>query len=180
MKLDRILSSSLLAGLAVAALPALASATAVPGANVEKSLQAAKITLAQAIATVEKQTSGKITHAAFEEESGKDGYVVTAYTAGKMQTMWVDPQSGAATVVARPSPDEAAVATQDQADLPALNSGKATLSQAVALAEQHDGGYAYDASLQKHNGLIAIDVDVLKNGKLSTVWVDPAAGKIES
>lgn len=180
MRLDRILMASLTVGLAVVTLPALASAAATPGPNAEKALQAAKITLAQAIATVEKQTSGKITHAVFEDQSGKDGYVVTAYTAGKMETLWVDPQSGAATVVAQPSPDEAAVATQDQADMPALNSGKATLSQAVAMAEQHDGGRAYDASLQKHNGLIAINVDVLKDGKLSSVWVDPSAGKIES
>ena len=180
MRMNRIVLWSLLAGAPVVALPAIASAAMPPGPDVQKALESAKVTLAQAITTVEKQTGGKSTHAMFGEEAGKSGYTVIAYSGAKMQAMWVDPLSGAASVIAKPTPDETSIETADKAEEPTLIGAKATLSQAVALAERHDGGRAFDAALARHNNMVAISVDVLKDGKLSTVWIDPAAGKIES
>jgi uncharacterized membrane protein YkoI len=178
---QRMLLRSLLVGVAVAALPALASAAMMPGKDVQTNFQAAKVALAQAIATVEKQTGGKITNATFETQGGKFGYVVTAYAGGKMTALWVDPQSGTATSIAKPSADETAIETQDKADVTTLDTAKANLSQAVALAEEKAGGKAMDAQLKQHDMKTAISIDVLtKDGKMSTLWVDPMAGKLES
>ena len=178
MKLSRTLAPWA-AATALLALPALAgAATMMPGKDAQAAFQAAKITLAQAIATVEKQTGGKTTNAAFESMNGKNGYAVTVFANGAIQAMWVDPQSGAASNIDKPDSTEASIEALDKTEATTLTSAKASLPQAVSMAEQKAGGRAFDAGLQKHNAVVQIGVDVLKGGKLSTYWVDPAVGKL--
>lgn len=176
----RLLTPSALAGAALFALPAFALAATTMPANVPANFQSAKISLSQAISTVESQTGGKVTNAVFENHNAKPGYVVTTYANGKMEAMWVDPQSGVATKIAKPSTNEAALETRDQADVSTLNTAKASLPQAISMAEQKEGGKAFEAGLRNHNNAVAYNVDVEKNGKVSNYWVDPATAKLES
>lgn len=179
MNWQRTLSGSVIGGVAMIALPALAGAAMMPSKDAQTSFQSAKVTLSQAIATVQKKTGGKITNAAFEAQGSKPGYVVTAFADGKFTAMWVDPATGMATDITKPSSTEAAIETQDKADASTLNGAKTDLAQAVSMAEQKAGGKAMDAGLQKHDMKVAISVDVLRDGKMSTYWVDPEAGKLE-
>lgn len=174
--MHRILTPCL-AATALAALPAIASA-AMPGKDVQSAFQSAKITLAQAVATVEKATGGKTTNAGFQSLDGKDGYQVTVFANGAMQAMWVDPATGAATKIAKPDSAESMTETQDKAEAATLDKAKATIPQAITMAEQKAGGHAFDAGLQKHASAVQISVDVLKDGKMTTLWVDPVAGKL--
>ena len=180
MKWQHTIAASLFAGAAFVAFPILANAAAAPAANVQKAFKSAKVSLAEAIANVQKETSGTITHAVFEMQSGKPGYDILVYTGGKMQEMWVDPATGKASKVTKPSAADKTIETQDHADMSSLMGAKATLYQAVGLAEKHAGGKALEAALAKHNTAVAISVDVLKDGKLATLWVNPKAGTLES
>ena len=179
MKLQHTLTQSVLGAVAFAALPALAFAAMTPDKTAQSNFESAKVTLEQAINTVQTQTGGKVTNAAFQSQNSKPGYLVTAYVNGSMKAMWVDPESGNATPIAKPSASEATVETQDKADASSLNSAKTTLAEAVSMAQQKAGGKAFDAGLQKHDQKLAISVDVLKNGTMSTYWVDPTEGKLE-
>jgi uncharacterized membrane protein YkoI len=179
MKSYRTLAQSLVVGAAFAALPALAFAAMTPDKTVQSNFDSAKVSLEQAINTVQTQIGGKVTNAAFQSQDSKPGYVVTAYVDGTMKAMWVDPQTGIASAIAKPSTSEATVETQDKADASSLNSAKTTLAEAVSMAQQKAGGKAFDAGLQKHDQKLAISVDVLKDGAMSTYWVDPTEGKLE-
>ncbi len=59
-----------------------------------------------------------------------------------------------------------------------LAQAKVTLVQAVAAAEQHAGGRATKAELERHKGKLAFEVEVVKGAAVSNVMVDAADGKV--
>lgn len=61
-----------------------------------------------------------------------------------------------------------------------LAQAKITLAQAVASAEQHTGGRATKAELERHKGTTAFEVEVVKGNAVSNVMVDAADGKVLS
>lgn len=96
------------AGLAAAGIgTAVAQNNATPAAQTEQTdamelaaLDAAKISLPEAIAAAEKNGAGKAVDAGFENEDGKAGYEVEVLGANGSQTLFVDAQTGAVTQVA--------------------------------------------------------------------------------
>lgn len=172
------LPAALVAALAFGTVPALAATTSQATTPDVAGFQHAKVTLDQAIAAAEKESGGKAASANFEMMNGKDGYVVSVLAQGKMQELWVDPQSGKATPETKISKTERNQEALDKADLDQMRGAKTTLQQAISMAEQHSNGKAIDAGIEKRNSKLTYDVRVVRDGKLSTVWVDPASGQI--
>jgi uncharacterized membrane protein YkoI len=172
------LPATLVAGLVFGAVPALAAATTHESKAELSAFEHGKITLAQAIASAEKLSNGKVTNASFERMNGKSGYAVIVFANNKMQDYWVDSQSGQASPVTRISTREANIQSLDKVEWPTIQSAKTTLPQAVTMAEQHSGGKAMDVGLEKRGTAVAYDVEVLKDGKLNTYWIDPVSGQI--
>ncbi|QIK38703.1 PepSY domain-containing protein [Caldichromatium japonicum] len=63
-------------------------------------------------------------------------------------------------------------------DALAIEAAKIGLTQAVTAAEQHVGGKASRAELEKHKGQWVFDVEVVTGKKVMDVKVDPANGKV--
>jgi uncharacterized membrane protein YkoI len=59
-----------------------------------------------------------------------------------------------------------------------LARAKITLAQAVAAAEQHAGGQATKAELERHKGKMAFEVEVVKGRAVSNVLIDATDGKV--
>jgi uncharacterized membrane protein YkoI len=60
----------------------------------------------------------------------------------------------------------------------AIGSAKISLTQAVAAAEQYVGGKASRAEYERHEGQWLFDVEVVRDGTVMDVRVDPASGKV--
>jgi uncharacterized membrane protein YkoI len=174
----RVLPASLVAALALAVGPAMAATTAAMEKAELTDFQHAKITLAQAIAAAAKESAGEPTNAAFQTKGGKSGYVVTVIAAGKMQSIWVDGQSGKAEPMSKLSTADVNTQSLDKIEAPSVKGAKTTLAEAIAMAEQHAGGRAIEAGLGKHDNMVGYDISLLRNGKRANVWVDPASGKL--
>ena len=172
--------AALAAALAFCTVPALAATAAQANRPDVADFQHAKISLEEAVAAAEKQSGGRVTDASYQEMNGKSGYAVTALAAGKMRELWVDPQSGQVTPRPTTSTAEANQQALDKAEFSDLHGAKTTLSQAIAMAEQHGSGKAIGAGIEKRNDKIGYNVQLLRDGKLSTVWVDPVSGQIAS
>lgn len=59
-----------------------------------------------------------------------------------------------------------------------LAQAKITLAQAVAAAEQHAGGQATKAELERRQGRMAFEVEVVKGRAVSNVVVDATDGRV--
>lgn len=59
-----------------------------------------------------------------------------------------------------------------------LAQAQITLAQAITAAEQHAGGQAAKAELERHKGRMAFEVEVVKGGAVSNVVVDATDGKV--
>lgn len=88
------LSMSIAAATLLAALSAGPFARAEEEAVDAKALNAAKVTLAQAIANAEQKSGGKAFDAKITSEGGAALYVVEVFGADKIQKVEVDTQSG--------------------------------------------------------------------------------------
>jgi uncharacterized membrane protein YkoI len=172
------LPASLVAALALAVGPAMAATTAAMEKAEMSDFQHAKITLGEAIAAAAKESAGEPTNASFKTMNGKSGYLVTVLAAGKMQSLWVDGNSGKAAPVSKLSTADVNLQSLDKIEAPSVKGAKTSLTEAIALAEKHDGGKAIEAGLGKRNNEVGYDISLLRDGKRSNVWVDPASGKI--
>ena len=174
------LPAVLAAALAFGTVPALAATTNETTKPDVTDFQRAKITLDQAIAAAQKESGGNAIDANFLKMNGKTGYAVSVLADNQIKGLWVDPQSGQATPETRLTTAELNQQSLDKADLSGVHNEKATLAQAIAMAEQHSGGKAIDAGVAMHNDSVAYNVQTVLNGKLSTTWVNPATGQIIS
>jgi uncharacterized membrane protein YkoI len=172
------LPAALAAALTFGAVPASAAAPNQAGAPDLVGLQQAKISLDQAISAVESQSGGNATRATFRTMNGQSGYVVSVFAANGTKEYLVDPQSGAVRPQATTSTMQTSEEAMDKADLSALRGAKSTLPQAVSMAEQQNGGKAIAAQIEKRNNKVAYNIQIVQNGQLSSVWVDPMRGQI--
>jgi len=67
---------------------------------------------------------------------------------------------------------------QDQSDAATMAAAKVSLSQAIATAEQHAKGKAFDAGVDNQNGKARISVEVAGSQGVQTVLIDPATGAV--
>jgi len=59
-------------------------------------------------------------------------------------------------------------------------SARISLTQAIAAAEQHTGGKASRAEIERHDGKWLYEVEVVSGGKTAEVAVDATDGKVIS
>lgn len=187
----RMMALVLGAGIALAAIPALAAGTSADqenpatGAKIEspaaiQAFNAAKMSLPQAIAAIQKQSRGKVLDVSFENKSGTPMYKATVW-ANNAEEMWtVDANTGKVTNSTEAPMPQAKLDQEDQTEVHGIDSAKIDLSQAVRTAEQKSGGKAIDAGIEAHNGMTSYEVQTLKNGTMQAFTVNPQNGMAQA
>ncbi len=180
------LPAALAATLAFGSLPATAAMQPQESPADLGAFRTAKVSLEQAVKTVQAQTGGTVISAIFHttpvvgpkptysaaDVTGRvEGYLVTFVTAGTMNVCYVDPQTGSAFQVTTAGTADDSLQVNDRPDY---------LSQAIALAEQRTGGHAIDAMPERHDGTLGYRVDVVRNDTITNEWVDPGSGHVAS
>lgn len=159
-----------------------APAFAAPGPGYESAeiagVQAAHVTPDAAIQTAENAAHGRAVSFGLEKTAAVNAYEVTVAANGRLQTVQVNPQTGAVIGMVPARPDSLA-----QDGLPANEIGRAvqapvTLMQAVQNAENQLHGPALEAGYTVRQGQFGIDVDIVRNGRAETVSVDPTSGQV--
>ena len=172
------LPAVLVAALAFGAAPALAAASGQAATPDIAGFSKAKITLDQAIAAAQKQVAGKATSADFVRMDGKTGYIVGVLADNQTKDVWVNPQSGEAALVSTPNTSELNILPLNKTEMADAQNATTSLQQAVSMADRHSGGKAVAADIQDHGKMAAYNVQTLRDGKLSTIWVNPINGHV--
>ncbi|WP_225410487.1 PepSY domain-containing protein [Stigmatella hybrida] len=67
---------------------------------------------------------------------------------------------------------------KDADEIKMLAQTKITLQQAIELAQQHQGGQAFEASIDDDSFTPVYEVSVVKDNRVYEVWVDGVEGKV--
>ncbi|MFQ5673133.1 MAG: PepSY domain-containing protein [Nitrospinales bacterium] len=73
-----------------------------------------------------------------------------------------------------------AFASDASKDAKALGEASLGIQAAIAIAENHVGGKAYEAELETEGGKIFYEVEVVRNGEEFELVIDPTTGKVLS
>jgi uncharacterized membrane protein YkoI len=134
----------------------------------------ASLSLNDAVAAAEKQTGGKAIDAAFNAKGGKLSYEIKTFANDSITEVNVDAQSGAvSTGKVKPV---ASLDKEDKAEIAAFQQSQVSLQQAALAAERQAGGKAMDVGLESEKGQVSYEAQVLKDGAIKKVMVDPANG----
>jgi uncharacterized membrane protein YkoI len=137
----------------------------------------AKLSLAEAITAAEKHTQGKAMDAAFADYNGAPAYEVKTFQNGAVWDGIIDAMSGEM-IGEGETTAESDLDREDKAELAAFKTAKQTLLQALKVAEEHAGGKAIDGGLDEVDGKVVYEVEIVKNGKVEAVDVNPETGQI--
>jgi len=151
-------------------------APAAPGerANVES----ARLTVTDIVALAEKlQAGANVLDVSFEPKDGKPAYAVRTYANGKVRDAVIDATSGAV-IDPGTDVDESALDAEDKAELAALKGAKIALRQAIASAEQANGGRALNAGLEQVKGRAVWEILIQNTTQSQQIHIDPITGKI--
>jgi len=129
------------------------------------------ISLIQAIAVAKRHVQGRAIHAYFKASAGHGLFEVEIASDGALTDVGVDDKSDK--VVATTSAGKADALS---ADVQSIMKAPVTLESAAAQGDAL-GDWAVDAGIQDSGGKPAYRVDVLRDGKLSAIAVDPQTGK---
>lgn len=185
---------ALAATLAIGALPAVAA----PQRESQADLTAfshAKVSLAEAVRTVQMDTGGIVTSAWFHTtpvvgpkppygpaavDGQVDGYLLSYIAGGSMNVSYVNPQTGHTFQTATTGTAGYNPAGIGEAEYLGLMHTAPDLPQAIKMAQQRAGGQAIDAVLMRQDGKLGYRVGVVHDGTISHEWVDPASGRVAS
>jgi uncharacterized membrane protein YkoI len=177
------LSGSLMAvALCIVASIAFAQKATEPDLPVtDKAIKAfanAPIALREAIEIAEKRLQGsKAVDVSFDEQNDRLAYKVKTFQHNEVWDGSIDASSGkisgegTTTHVSRLGPEDAA-------ELVGMQKAGIDLSQAVAIAEQHESGKAISAGLEEVNGRIVYEVNIVVDGQSKKVLLDIKDGSI--
>lgn len=138
----------------------------------------AKTSLAQAIAAAEQRTGGHAMKIDVEKESGTYLYEVKTVSKNKVADVFIDPVSGQVVRTDNAGLIARLFDRDDQDELGKLAASPTTLVAAIAIAEQHIGGKAIEASVDHEHGAVRFEVAVAKDDTAHKVKIDGASGKI--
>lgn len=165
----------------------LQAATQTPIANESKeedetkveiqAFENAKVSLSDAISAAEKHTQGKAMDAAFADYNGGPAYQVKTFQHDAVWDGIIDATSGEI-IGEGETTSESDLDRDDKAELAAFKTAGHTLLQALKAAEEHAGGKAIDGGLEEVDGKVVYEIDVVKNGTLETVDVNPESGQV--
>lgn len=166
-------------GGAMAATPANAPASTASMEHAEiAGVQSVKVTPQEAIKAAEAKVPGHAVSFGYEKTATVNAYQVVMATTNGLETVQIDPQTGAVIGTIPTKPDALAVDGLPQQDISHAKQAKVTLSQAVRSAEQQGQGRALEAGYAMRNGQLAIDVDVARNGAIQAFTVNPQSGHV--
>jgi uncharacterized membrane protein YkoI len=138
-----------------------------------ETVRSAPVSLPQAIATAEKQSSGRAVSAEAEENGSGVVYEVTTFAGGTIVEFQIDPQSGN---VVKTEDEQAR--DDDAEEYAGAGQLTTTLGAAIASAEQATGGKAIEAGLDDDDGKAFYQVELAAAGTIHKVYVDAASGKV--
>ncbi|MEQ8693967.1 MAG: PepSY domain-containing protein [Gammaproteobacteria bacterium] len=139
----------------------------------------AKTSSTQAIAAAEQQTGGRALKIGLEKEKGTYFYEVTTGVEGKAETVVsVDLASGAIVGIDDNDRTMKFSDSEDRSKLTQLASSSMTLASAIAVAEQHVGGKAVEATFEDEDGTAQFEIQVSKGNTLHKVMIDRTNGTV--
>lgn len=139
-----------------------------------EAVRAAPVSLPQAIATAEQQSSGRAVAAEAEENGSGVLYQVTTVAGEKIVEFQIDPQTG--NVV---KTEDEKVDGDDANEYAGATQLTTTLAAAIASAEQATGGKAIEAGLDDEDGKALYEVEfAAADGTIHKAYVDAASGKV--
>lgn len=174
------MARAVLAGFALAAMTSLAGAQEHRGLEaVKKAMAAAKISLAQAIETAQKEIAGgKVIEAGLEAEKDATFYEVAVLSGDAVKEAKIDAASGKVLGVKEEKPEkdeEKELADAKQA----LVAAKLTFAQALETAgKEVKDGKAFKIELEMRAGQPTYEVVLLQGDKLMKTALDAASGKV--
>ena len=169
-----------LAGLTLAAMATLLEAQEHKGQqDIKKAIGAAKVTLAQAIDSAQKEVAGgKVIEAGLEAEKDAAFYEVVVLSGEAVKEVEVDAASGKVLGVKDEKPDpeeEKELAEAKQA----VAAAKVTFAQALeTAAKEVKDGKAFKIELEMKDGKPTYDVALLQGDKVMKAALDAATGKV--
>jgi uncharacterized membrane protein YkoI len=141
-------------------------------------VESARLSVIDIIAAAEKlQPGATVLDVSFEPKDGKPAYAVRTYANGKVWDGLLDATSGAA-IDHGAMMDESALDAEDKAELSALKAAKITLRQAIASAEEANGGRALNAGLEEVRGRAVWEILIQDTTRARQIHIDPITGKI--
>jgi len=162
---------------AMVAAPAIAAEKRVHESKAEIGAFAnVKLSLQDAIAAAEKQTGGKAIDADFATKGGASIYKIRTVGNNAVTDVVVDAATG--TVSTGKTTQASRLDREDKAEISAIQQAKVSLDQAARAAEQQEDGKAIAAGLEESGGQVAYEAEVVKDGAVKKVKVDPASGAV--
>ena len=145
-----------------------------------RSAEAAKLSVADAIAIAEEHAKGgTVLEVSFRMQGFRPTYALRTYQNNEVWEGAIDANSGAIlgpgdTTAERDLDDE------DKAELAGVRSATTTLAQAVKTAEEHVKGKAVSGGVEATKGGVVWEVLVAAKGAAWTVGIDPRRGQVLS
>lgn len=149
-------------------------------------LERAKLTLAEAVeAALKKVPDGKAVEAEIETDATGAAFEVEVVSGTKHLDVKVDAVSGEILEVEEEVEEEEEARKgektpdDEQLENEAAASAKLSLLQAIAAAvKQAPGGKPFEANFHRHDGLLAVEVELLDGKLIKEVHVDAMTGSI--
>lgn len=159
--------------LAVLAAIASAFALAGPSAIELEIVNNAKLSLAQAIEQVERETNGTVIEAELDDDDDMYFYELGVVTEQGIERVYLNPASGA--VVGRRAPG---MATGQAKRGEAVRNAGIGLIEAIRIAEERTGGKAVEIDLDRERGGYVYEVKTIQAGLEHEVEIDAQNGEI--
>ena len=154
-----------------------ADVTSPPQADV-RPFEHAKLSLVQAVTDAQKEMRGNILAARFELWNGQPSYLIRTYTSNEIWQERVDANTGQP--IGQPSSiPQSQLSTRLQQNVTALQNVKTNFVDAVANAEQKQGGKAIMAAVEaRPDGAVSYKLDLVKHNHLQVAMVDAENGQL--
>jgi uncharacterized membrane protein YkoI len=137
-----------------------------------------KVSLLDAVKSVEAMAPGKILDIRFVERHGQPQYDATVLSNGKPVAATIDATTGIASAPSALSGNRAGAVESEQQLAEKLNKPGWSLERAIRAAESYDRGKPIDAWVMERNGDAAYAIGMVRAMQLQTVIVDPATGEV--
>ncbi|HUY92577.1 MAG TPA: PepSY domain-containing protein [Pirellulales bacterium] len=149
-------------------------------------LEKAKLTLAEAVEAASKKVpDGKAVEAEIETEAGGAAFEVEVVSGTKHLEVKVDADNGDILGVEEEVEEEEEARKgekkpdDEQLENEAAATSKISLLHAIRTASKEvEGGKPFEASFARHNGLLAIEVELLDGSEIKEVFVDAQTGAV--
>jgi uncharacterized membrane protein YkoI len=148
-----------------------------PSSSDAAALEKSRVSLPDAVHSAEQKTGGKAVDASFDTTGPAPVYNVKVFQNGALIGVAVDAMSGDTSMG---SSGAGQMDSAGMAQAASMQNANVSLGQATQKAEQQTGGKAIDAgSAQTSSARPAYVIDVMANGALQRVVVDPTTGAVQ-